>query len=99
MKETLDAILERQYQTMVEVIGKERKLERAAVERIIDEALYASDHAKAARLVDEVGSFEAFRDGVAKPAWTKLELDDKAATDNKLATMFALARFVGAMPP
>lgn len=98
MRETLDAILERHYQTMVDVIGKERKLERVAVAKLIDEALYASDQAKTAKLVDDVGSFEAFRSDVVKLPWTKLELEPKPPDDSKLTGMLKIARFIGAMP-
>ncbi|HEU4735387.1 MAG TPA: signal peptide peptidase SppA [Kofleriaceae bacterium] len=98
MEETLGAILDRRYQTMVDVIAQERKLAPAAVKALIDTALFSSDQARAANLVDDVGSFEAFRDGVRKQApWTKLELDpDKR---NQLAMMMKLGRFFGAIPP
>jgi protease IV len=97
MQETLGAILDRRYDTMVETIASSRKLDAAAVKALIDTALFPSDQAKTARLVDEVGSWEAFRDAVKAP-WTTLEIepdDDK----NQLAAMMKLARFMGAMPP
>jgi protease IV len=98
MEETLGAILDRRYQTMVEVIAAERKLPPATVNGLIDTAMFPSDQAKAAQLVDDVSSFEAFRDEVTKGApWTKLELDpDKT---DKLAMMMKLSRFLGAVPP
>jgi protease IV len=98
MEETIGAILDRRYETMVDVIAAERKLPPATAKALIDTALFPSDQAKAAGLVDDVGSFEVFRDDTRKAApWTKLELDpDKT---NRLAMMMKLGRFLGAIPP
>jgi protease IV len=97
MEETINAILDRRYQTMVETIASARKLDPATVKKLIDTALFPSEQAKAAGLVDEIASWEAFRDGVKAP-WTKLEIKPD---DNKdqLASMMKVARFLGAMPP
>jgi protease-4 len=81
---------------MVETIAAERKLAPAAVKALIDTGLFPSEQALAARLVDQVASFEAFRDGVIQAGWTKLELEPEHK--DKLQTMLKLARFVGAMP-
>jgi len=98
MEETLGAILDRRYQTLVDAIAQERKLPPGTVKALIDTALFPSDQAKAAGLVDDAGAFEAFRDGVTKGApWTKLELDpDKS---DRLAMVMKLWRFIGALPP
>ena len=97
MEETIGAILDRRYETMVSAIATDRKLDPKAVPALIDTALFPSDAAKAAQLVDDVASFEAFRDQVRGDAgWTRLDLDpDK---DDKLAMIMRLSRFVGAMP-
>jgi len=97
-EETLAAILDRRYRTMVEVIAAERKLPPATVEALIDTGLFPADQARAAGLIDDVGSFEAFRHDATRGApWTKLELDpDKA---DRLAMLMKLWRFLGAMPP
>ena len=97
MEETLGAILDRRYQTMVEVIAADRKLDANAVKGLIDQALFPSEQAKAAKLVDDVASFEAFRDEIVGGAWTKL--DESPEGKDQLQTMLKLARFVGAMPP
>jgi protease-4 len=96
MQETLGAILDRRYQSMVDDVAASRHLEPAAVKALIDTALFPAEQAKAAKLVDEVTSWEAFRDAVKAP-WKKLEIepDDK----DQLAAMVKLARFLGAMPP
>ncbi|NVB77305.1 MAG: signal peptide peptidase SppA [Kofleriaceae bacterium] len=96
MEETLNAILDQRYATMVDIISKERKVDAAAVKTLIDTALFPAEQAKTAKLVDEVTSWEEFRDSVKAP-WTKLEIepDDK----DQLAAMMKLARFIGAMPP
>jgi len=98
MQETLGAILDRRYQTMVDVIAAGRRLAPADVQALIDTGLFPSDRAKAAKLVDDVAEFEAFRDEVTKAApWTTLELDpDKA---NQLAMIMRASRFIGAIPP
>jgi protease-4 len=96
MEETLNAILDRRYQTMVDVIATERKLEPKAVQQLIDTALFPAEEAKAARLVDEVVAFEEFRDE-AKTPWAKLELEPQH--EDQLSSWLKLARFLGAMPP
>jgi protease IV len=96
MEETLGAILDRRYQTMVDIIANERKMEPATVKALIDEALFPADRALAQKLVDEVTPWEQFRDSVKAP-WAKMEIepDDK----DQLQAMMKLARFLGAMPP
>ncbi len=96
MQETLGEILDRRYETMVEVIASERKLTPTEVRTLIDTGLFPSEQAKAAKLVDDVSSFESFRDRHAA-AWTKMESDDEDGED--LAAMLKIARFLGAMPP
>ncbi|MEO7097539.1 MAG: signal peptide peptidase SppA [Polyangiales bacterium] len=97
MQETLGAILDRRYQTMVEVISAERKLDAAAVKGLIDQALFPSEQARTAKLVDEVSSFEAFRDKAVGGPWTKLEVEPGGK--DQLQKMLKLVRFIGAMPP
>ncbi|MGN6105263.1 MAG: signal peptide peptidase SppA [Kofleriaceae bacterium] len=98
MEETIDAILDRHYQTMVEAIAAQRGLAPAAVKGLIDTALFTSDHAKEAKLVDEIGSFEAFRDQVVKAPWIQLQLDDKSSSDSVKSTLSVL-RFLGVAAP
>jgi protease-4 len=98
MDETIAAILDRRYQTIVELIAAGRKRTPEQVRAWIDTALFPSDQAQAAGLVDEVGSFEAFRDAAIAPAaWTKLELEPERT--DKLAMVLRLSRFLGALPP
>jgi protease-4 len=96
MKETIGAILDRAYATMVETIAKDRGLTADAVEGLIDEALFSAEAAKQAKLVDEVATFEQFRQQVtAGAAWTRLQVEPKA---DPMTSMFKLARFFGVMP-
>jgi protease IV len=98
MEETLGAILDRRYQTMVDIIAAERKLPPATVKALIDTAHFQSDAAKTAGLVDTVGPFEVFRDEVTGGApWGKLELDP--SKNNQFAMIMKLSRFLGALPP
>jgi protease-4 len=96
MEETLTAILDRRYQTMVQVIAADRKLEPKTVQTLIDTALFQADDAKAARLVDVIKPFEEFRDEADGP-WTKIELQPEQK--DQLSSWLKLARFLGAMPP
>jgi protease-4 len=95
MQETIGAILDRRFDTMVAIIAKERQLEPTAVKGLIDTALFQSEEAKAKKLVDDVVAFEPFRDEIKAP-WTKLKLE--AEHGGQLQSMMKLARFMGAMP-
>jgi protease-4 len=95
MQETLGAILDQRFSTMVDVIASDRKLDPLAVKALIDTGMFQSDDAKVAKLVDAVQPFEAFRDAPGQP-WTKLDLAAKHA--DALSSWVKLARFVGAMP-
>jgi protease-4 len=99
MEETIGAILDRHYETMVDIISQERKLDAPAVKALIDTALFASEQAKAAKLVDDVASFEAFRGEVIKAPWIKLELEDGASSKDQLTLALSVYRFIGMMPP
>ena len=98
MQETLGAILDRRYQTMVELIAQGRKLDAQTVKQLIDTGLFVSEQAKAAKLVDDVAAFEAFRAAATKGApWIALDLD--ADKGSQLAMILRLSRFLGAVPP
>ena len=98
MEETLGAILDRRYQTMVDVIAGERKLAPDAVKARIDTALFPSEQAQAAGLVDEVAAFESFRAGaIGGAGWTDLALSRERG--NPLAGMQLVMQFLGALPP
>lgn len=93
MIEVLGNILDRRYATMVDIITAERKVDAKA---LIDIGLFPAQQAQAAKLVDEVTSFEMLR-AEAKAPWTNLSLEPEHR--DTLATYMKLARFVGAMPP
>ncbi|HEY6035656.1 MAG TPA: S49 family peptidase, partial [Kofleriaceae bacterium] len=95
MEETLGAILDQRYATMVDIIASERKLDPGTVKGLIDTGLFPATAAKDAKLVDEVASFEMLRDETKAP-WTKLELEP--AKHDQLASYLKIARFIGAMP-
>lgn len=96
MKETLGAILDRRYQTMVDVISADRKLDAAAVKTLIDRGLFPSPQAKDAKLVDDIASFETFRDAVGATTWTKIEMSLEGK--DQFVAMMKIARFLGAIP-
>ena len=98
MEETLGAILDRRYQTMVDIIAGERKLPPATVKALIDTAYFQSEQARAANLADAIVPFEAFRDEVTRgAAWGKLELDPSKS--DRFAMIMKVSRFFGALPP
>jgi protease-4 len=101
-EETLGAILDRRYQTMIDIIAGERKLAPANVAALIDTALFPSDQARAAGLVDAVSAFETFREGEVGrgrggTGWTRLELHPDRT--DPLAMARTLTRFLGVLPP
>jgi len=97
-QETLAAILDQRYQTMVDVIASERKLVPAKVQALIDAAMFPAEQARAAQLIDDVSPFEEFRDAaVGKAPWGKLELIVRH--DDPLGLMLAVWRFLGAIAP
>jgi protease-4 len=96
MRETIQAILDQAYETTVADVAASRGLSRDQVIALIDEALFSADRARQAGLVDQVATFEAFRDAtVGGAAWTRIPLE---ADDDPMASMLKLARFFGVMP-
>jgi protease-4 len=91
MDETLDAILDEAFATMVEGIATGRKLDEASVRAAINQAVYHDQAAVDARLVDEIATFEAFRD--ARGPWKKVSIERKP-----VASMSGLMEMVGLTP-
>jgi len=96
MKETIGAILDQAYATMVDAIATSRGLAPDQVRARIDQAMFSAEQAQQAKLIDEVATFEAFRAAVTgDQPWTRLPV---AGKDDPMASMFKLARFFGVMP-
>ena len=96
MKETIDAILDRAYATLVGGIAAGRGLDEARVRALIDEAMFSAEAAQAAKLVDDVATFEEFRAAVVGGGeWVRLPVEDR---DDPMTQMFKVARFFGVMP-
>lgn len=96
MLETMNAILDRRYQTMIDWLAASRKLSPDQAKAAIDQALFPAPEAQAAKLVDAVETFEAFRDRVTAGAWTKIALHKK---DDPLTAMKKVGEFLGMFPP
>jgi protease-4 len=97
MDETLAAILDRAYATMIDTVAAGRKLPADQVKALIDEAVFTAPRALDARLVDRIATFEAFRDEASGALpWGKLKLADD--DDDAAAGMLEFARFLGALP-
>lgn len=96
MLETLEAIVERSYQTLVAGIVDGRKLDEAAAKAAIDRAIFIDDQAKTAGLVDAVATWEAFlAETTGGRAWTRIDERD----DNPFAQFSKIQRFLGMLPP
>lgn len=75
MVTTLEAILDQTYAVMVEAIASGRKLEPGQVKKLVDTAVFVAEDAVTAKLVDEVATFESWRDGHAGDlGWRVVEL-------------------------
>jgi protease-4 len=99
MRETIQGILDRHYATTVDIIAKDRAMAPAEVQALVDTALFPSPQAKAAKLVDDVVSYEAFRDATIGAApWTKIELEP-SDKKNPIAAMVKLSQFFGIGAP
>ncbi len=96
MVETVNAILDRRYQTMVDWLAAGRKLAPDQAKGVIDEALFPAPDAQTAKLVDRVATFEAFRDDITGGVWTKIPLRKK---DDPLTAMKKVGEFLGMFPP
>lgn len=97
-REVLAQILDGRYQTMVEVISKDRGLAAAKVQELIDVGVHPSEQALAAGLVDAVESFEALRARLVQAPWRVVAADEDERVESPLEAMAELMRFVGAQP-
>lgn len=97
MMEVLGQILDRHYDTAVDIVAADRAIPRADVVAIIDQAMFDAAAAKAAHLVDEVGTWEAVRDVAGGDAWIDLALDDTAG--GSAAALVRAMQFLGMSAP
>jgi len=94
MRATYDAILDGAYKSLVDGIAAGRKLERAKVVALVDEAMFTDARAKQAGLVDEIQTWEAWRDArTGGGAWKKITIEKPKAQD-----LSALMDMLGATP-
>ena len=98
MLEVLGAILDRNYQTTVDIVAAERKMTPEQVKATIDEAMFLDDAALTAKLVDEITTWESFLAQTTGDRWNKLELDDDDAGGD-LGQMMKAMQFIGMSPP
>lgn len=94
MVATLDAIMDRAYQTLVDGIAQGRQLDPTVVRRLIDTAMFQGQTAVTDGLVDEVAVYESYRDqALGDAAWTVVKLEKERKPD-----MTSLMRFIGILP-
>ncbi|MBK9071283.1 MAG: signal peptide peptidase SppA [Myxococcales bacterium] len=92
MRETLGEIVGSAHAWMVATISSDRKLPPEAVVAAIDQALFGAEEAQAAKLIDSVASFEAWRDGHG--AWKSVPW----RVENSLHSAMKLMTFLGIVP-
>jgi len=92
----LNTVLDSLYGQVVSGIARERRLSPEAVRRLIDGAPYTAAEAKAARLVDQLGYPDEFRDRIrrlagGRPRLVGIESYDggSPASGRRLAVVFA----------
>ena len=95
-REVLAQILDRHYQTMVDLIAADRGLPVARVQELIDVGLHTPEQAKAARLVDEVSSFDELRSTEVAAPWTTIKLEEDDASP--MQAMSQVMAFLGTQP-
>jgi protease IV len=97
MQEVLGQILDRMYQSMVDIIAADRAIAADDVKKLVDEAMFDPKAAVAAKLADETTTWEAARDAAAGDTWTEMSLegDDPG---NAVAMVKAM-EFLGMAPP
>lgn len=94
-RETLQAILDQAYTTMITGLKDGRGLTEEQAKAAIDQALFVGEQAKEAKLVDAVATFEATRDeAVGERGWKKIDLGGDPMKDPT-----AIPRLLGMMPP
>ena len=95
MRETLQAIIDRMYDTMVAGIAEGRKLEPAAVQALIDKAMFLPEEAQAAKLIDSVAIYENYRkEFVGELGWHNVKMGKGGGAPD----MAKLMEFLGVMP-
>lgn len=95
MKQTLEAIIDRSYATMVAGMVEGRGVDEATAKAAIDEAMVLGTKAAELELVDGIATWEAFlAESTGDDAWKKHRKEDGA-----LADFGALQRFLGLLPP
>jgi protease-4 len=94
MRATYDAILDGEYESLVAAVAEGRTLDPARAKALVDTGMFTDVQAKAAGLVDEVATFEAWRDEVSegKP-WIKVPVGKEPAKD-----MQGLMELLGLQP-
>jgi protease-4 len=98
MLETMNAILDQRYASMLGMLETSRRLSRAEAAAIIDEGMLPAPRALATKAVDVVEPFEAFRQRLAGDAWREVGLEADPAADPQ-AAMMKLMSAVGLAPP
>lgn len=108
MIETLEAVIDKAHGTMVEGIASGRKRSPEEVSAWIDEALYTTEKAKQAGLIDRVDVWEGYLAEATDAAGTDAGLETplgwkKASVGAEASDMLddpmALQRFIGLAPP
>jgi protease-4 len=92
--ETLDAILDTFFETLVDGVSRNRKLEPAAVRTLIDRGLFWDERAKESGLVTKLATFEDFRQSeLGDTPWVVKPIGKEISAD-----MSSLLELLGVIP-
>ena len=95
MKETLDAILDQQYATLIDGLVESRKMSKEEAVATVDRALFMGEQAVEAKLVDELGTWETtLASAAGDMGWKQLKVGDDPMSDPT-----AIPRLLGLVPP
>lgn len=97
MLETLGAIVDQMYTSLIDALVERRGLTREAAIATIDKAMYFGEAAITASLVDAVKPWETFRDEAAgSTGWTRMKLKEGAGPSG--LDIEKLQVFLGLLP-
>jgi len=97
-RQNLDALLDSIYDSVLDGVGKPRKMSRADTKQLVDRGLFGADHAKKAKLVDELSYWpevlaSTSAEGAASLAWPK------PSDSPDLSSVFDLLKLLGGDSP
>ncbi|MCC6625495.1 MAG: signal peptide peptidase SppA [Deltaproteobacteria bacterium] len=94
----LDALLDSIFASVLDGVGKPRKMTRGDVQQLVDKGLFTADQAKKAKLVDELSYWPEVLESTAKLGPASLAWPKPSAAPD-LSSMFDLLKLLGGDEP